>query len=260
MAAWSPFPFDARLYQMDRNLLTARWAALHAGDAVPWPGAPAVQSAWSLFHSGHFEEAWRAGHAAGGEGIAVANKAQALYAQYLAPTEQQRLDMLTEVAERADARAVEQPDDAQAWFWLAYSLGRYSQNISVTRALDLGLGEKIHYALTRTLQLQPRHADAHTALGTFHAELVDKLGLHHARELGTDPDRARNHFERALLLHPRGISARVEFALGLNMLADGAPHWHDKATQLLHQAVAIVPLDAKERLDVARARAELSDG
>ena len=31
-------------------------------------------------------------------------------------------------------------------------------------------------ALTRVLEINPNHADAHTALGLYHSEIIDKIG------------------------------------------------------------------------------------
>jgi hypothetical protein len=39
-----------------------------------------------------------------------------------------------------------------------------------------GLGGKIKHSLTQALELEPRHADAHVALGAYHAEVIDKVG------------------------------------------------------------------------------------
>ena len=67
------------------------------------------------------------------------------------------------------------------------AVGRYSQNLSVMKALTLGFGGKVRDSFLRALALEPDHADAHLALGVYHAEVVDKVGSvvgalsHHAR-------------------------------------------------------------------------------
>ena len=58
-------------------------------------------------------------------------------------------------------RSPPRPDNCQALYWQAYALGRYSQGISVARALAQGLGGKVKGALERVIELQPHHADAH---------------------------------------------------------------------------------------------------
>ena len=67
--------------------------------------------------------------------ITAANKAQAIYANYLENSEKTKLALLLEVAERAEKRAHEEPKEANAWYCMAYALGRYSQGISIAKAL-----------------------------------------------------------------------------------------------------------------------------
>ena len=68
------------------------------------------------------------------------------------------------------------PDDANAHYFHAFNLGRYSQSISIIKALKQGVGGKILGSLKSALKLEPKHAEAHTALGMYHAEIIDKVG------------------------------------------------------------------------------------
>jgi len=63
-------------------------------------------------------------------------------------------------------------------------------------------------------------------------------------------------FQQGLLLTPKSPIAMMEYANSLVML-DGDKRMED-ATRLYEKAVAIKPLDAKERLEVDMARAELA--
>ena len=92
-----------------------------------------------------------------------------------------KLELFQEIAARADAARGVLPDDANSHYLFANALGRYSQGISVLEALAQGLGGKVKEALERTLALQPEHAEAHAALGTYHAEVVSKVGRHAGR-------------------------------------------------------------------------------
>jgi hypothetical protein len=118
-----------------------------------------VLAAWRLFHAGEFQNAVEAGLAAveagAPAGLTVANKAQALYATYLESSESARQALFLEVARRAEARTVDDPSDANGWYCLAYALGRYSQSISVAKALAQGLGAKVKGALDTTIRLSP---------------------------------------------------------------------------------------------------------
>ncbi|MEJ5991381.1 hypothetical protein WG902_15360 [Ramlibacter sp. PS3R-8] len=255
MAKWTAFPY-AGAYQHDAKSVADAWAVLHAGDAEPLPADPAVLQAWVLFHNGAFQEARDAGLAAGGAGATVAVKATCIYANYLEKQEKARLDLLLEAAQRAEQQAAADPRNPNAWYWQGYALGRYSQGISVAKALAQGLGGKVKQALERTIALQPRHADAHVALGAFHAEVIDKVGtLIGGMTYGVKKETGLGMFQEALKMHPTSPIAIIEYANGLVMLEGDRKH--QEATRLYEKAAAMQPRDAKERLEVELARVEL---
>ncbi|HEY3633673.1 MAG TPA: hypothetical protein VGK95_01340 [Caldimonas sp.] len=261
MAKWTAFPHDADAYHYDPATLRKKWVRLHAGDAEPLPSDEKVLAAWQLFHAGEFQKATEAGLKAHGAGVAgamtVANKSQAIYATYLEGSEKNKLALLLEVAERAEKRAQNAPKEANAWYCMAYALGRYSQGISIAKALAQGLGAKVKNALETTIKLAPKHADAHTALGAFHAEIIDKVGSLLARTQGASKDAGLVHYKTALKLNPGSAIAMIEYANGLVML-EGEKRMKE-ATKLYEEAAACEPLDATERLDVEMAKAELED-
>ena len=257
MARWTAFPYDSSAYTYDPAALKRKWADLHAGDAEPLPKDDKVLAAWALFHAGEFRKAFDAGLKAGGAGITAANKAQAIYANYLEQSEKTRLAMFQEVVARAQAQAIAEPKNANAHYWLAYALGRYSQGISVARALAQGLGSRVKTALETTIALSPRHADAHIALGTFHAEVIDKVGGLLGRAQGASKEAGRETFKEALRLNPSSAIAMVEYANGLVML-EGERRMKE-AEKLYSDAAACKPADAMERLDVEMAKEELED-
>jgi tetratricopeptide (TPR) repeat protein len=261
MAKWTAFPHDADAYHYDAATLKKKWARLHTGDVEPLPGDDKVLAAWQLFHAGDFQKATEAGlkaHAGGASGgMTVANKSQAIYATYLEPSEKSKLALLFEVAERAEKRAREAPKEANAWYCMAYALGRYSQGISIAKALAQGLGARVKNALETAIQLAPKHADAHTALGAFHAEIIDKVGSLLGRTQGASKDAGLLHYKTALKLNPKSAIAMIEYANGLVML-EGDKRMKE-ATKLYEDAAACEPLDAMERLDVEMAKAELED-
>ncbi|MES2634585.1 MAG: hypothetical protein V4669_16565 [Pseudomonadota bacterium] len=257
MAKWTAFP-QLGEYDFDAAGVKKNWSRLHAGDAEPLPADAAVLDAWVLFHNGDYQRAAEAGINAGGDGITVANKATAIYANYLEKKEKIKLDLFMEVAQRAEALAVQDAKNPNAWYWQAYALGRYSQGISVAKALAQGLGGKVKEALERCIKLQPKHADAHIALGAFHAEVIDKVGtLIGGMTYGAKKDIGLKLFQDALKLNPASAIGMIEYANGLVML-EGDKKMKD-ATRLYEQAAASKPADATEHLDVALARAELDD-
>ena len=257
MAKWTAFPHDASDYTYDAAALKKKWTRLHGGDAEPLPTDAKVLAAWSLFHAGEFQKAYDAGLKAGGAGITVANKAMSIYANYLEKSEKTRLAMFMEVSERAEAQQAEEPKNPNAYYWQAYALGRYSQGISVAKALAQGLGSKVKTALETAIKLQPRHADAHIALGAFHAEVIDKVGSLLGRTQGASKDQGLLMYKTALKLNPNSAIAMVEYANGLVML-EGDKRMKE-AEKLYADAAACTPADAMETLDVEMARAELED-
>jgi hypothetical protein len=254
---WATFP-QLGDYDLDAAAVTRLWPKLHAGDAEPLPSHPQVLDAWVLFHQGRFQPAFDAGLAAGPDGLTVANKAACMHANYLEKKEKHKLELFLQVAQRAETHCQRDPRNPNGWYLQGYALGRYSQGISVAKALAQGLGSKVKEALERTIKLQPRHADAHIALGTFHAEVIDKVGpLIGGMTYGAKKDTGLKLFREGLRLNPRSAVALVEYANGLVMLEGEAAL--PEATRLYEEAAAIEPLDATERLNVTLAQAELQE-
>ncbi|HSH89287.1 MAG TPA: hypothetical protein VK996_04840 [Ramlibacter sp.] len=257
MGKWTTFPHLGD-YAFDAGSVKKQWARLHAGDAEPLPKDAAVLEAWVLFHNGEFQKAAAAGIDAGGDGITVANKATCIHANYLEKKEKTKLDLFMEAAQRAEAQAADDPKNPNAWYWQAYALGRYSQGISVAKALAQGLGSKVKEALEKTVKLQPRHADAHIALAAFHAEVIDKVGtLIGGMTYGAKKEVGLKLFQEALKINPASAIGMIEYANGLVMLEGDRKM--KEATRLYEQAAASKPMDATERLDVELAKAELDD-
>ena len=255
MAKWTAFPYE--LYDFDAAKTKKQWARLHVGDAEPLPKEAKVLDAWALFHAGDFQKAFDAGLKAGDAGITVANKAQSIYANYLEKSEKTKLAMFQEVIARAEAQAADEPKNPSAHYWMAYAVGRYGQGISVTKALAQGLGTKLKNALETTIKLAPKHADAHIALGTFHAEVIDKVGSLLGKTQGANKATGLAMFQQALKLTPGSAIAMVEYANGLVML-EGDKKMKE-AEKLYADAAVCSPADATERLDVEMAKAELED-
>lgn len=256
--AWSKFPYLDDAYVYTPASLKKAWSRLHAGDAEPFPKDAALVDAWIAFHAGEFEKAVKLGLAQGVAGYTVANKAACIYANYLEKSEKKKLSMFAEVAERCEQQQREQPDVAAGYYSHAYALGRYAQGISIVKALSQGIGNKVKHSLDMTIKLAPKHADAHTALGAYHAEIIDKVGaMIGGLTYGAKKEDGLKFYKSALTLNPHSAIARVEYANGLIML-EGKKKMND-AVKLYEEAAACEPLDAMERLDVELAKQELED-
>jgi tetratricopeptide (TPR) repeat protein len=242
---WTAFPNPSKSFAYSGEALRKSWARLHRGDCEPFPGDTDAQDAWRLFHQGKFADAVERGLAAGGAGLTAANKEAA------------KIGHFEEVMKRAEAQARSEPKNANAHYLYAYAAGRYSQRISVVKALSQGYGGKIRAALEKTLTLQPRHAEAHTAMGAYHAEIIDKVGaLVGGLTYGANARDGEKHFRKALELAPDSPIARIEMANGLVMMH--GKKMVDEAGRLYAEAAKLDPRDAMETLDVESAKAELA--
>ena len=199
-AGWAPFPHASKAYDYAGAALAKAWPALHAGDGEPFPddkraaalikaagkSAPKamdaatlalrLQEAWRAFHRGDFQQAFEAGEALGAVGASVAVKAIGIHATYLVDDEDEQVLRYQRAAELAEAAIAALPGEANSHYRHAFALGRYSQRIAITKALKMGLAGKVRTDLERTLELAPGHAEAHTALALYHAELT-RLGV-----------------------------------------------------------------------------------
>ncbi len=253
---WAKFPHADKAYSYDAAALKKQWARLHRGDCEPFPKEAGVLEAWRHFHAGEFQQAVEAGMAAGGPGVNAAVKAQVVHAHYLEKAATAKLALFEEAAGWADERRAEAPKDANGHYFYAFALGRYSQGISVAKALAQGYGGKIKDALLNTIKLEAKHADAHIAFGSYQAEVINKVGgIVAGLTYGAKKDSAVEHFEKAIKLFPESAITRIEYGNGLIMLF-GKGRIAD-ATKLYEQAAAQKPLDAMERLDVELAKSEL---
>ncbi len=250
------FPYDQKPYDYPGDALQKSWGRLHAGDREPFPETPQLQQAWRAFHRGDFSDAISLGSKLGPQGASVANKAAAVAATYLEEDDRRAIRLLEDATKRADEATTALPDYANAWYLQAFVLGRYAQRVSIVEALAEGIGGKVHEALERSIALEPKHADAHIALGLYHAEIIDKVGALAGRlTYGADAAKSVKYFEQALKLNPSSAIAHMEFANGLLMLHGDKQK--ARAVELYRKAAACKPADAMERLDVEQAKAEL---
>ncbi len=256
MAKWTKFPHAEKAYQYSADSLKKNWAALHIGDAEPLPKDAALLEAWRLFHSGDFEGARDAGLALGAAGYAVANTATNIYANYLEKKEPAQIKLFQEVMERAAEHQKAEPKNPSGYYCYAYAAGRYSQRISIMKALAEGYGGKIKSAIETALKLQPKHAHAHLAMGAYHAEIIDKVGSMVGKlTYGASKDSSEKHFKEGVKLAPNLPIGQIEYANGLLLLQ--GEKGTDNATELYIKASETTAKDAMERLDIELAKSQL---
>lgn len=253
---WMPFPHPSDAFVYDAASLRAHWARLHAGDCEPFPVKPALVDAWIAFHAGDFYRAMKLGLAQGVCGYAVAHKATCVYASEVEEDLERKLALFDVVAERCERHQREEPDNPAAWYWQAFALGRTAQTISIVKALAKGLAPKVRHGLKHAIALAPDHADAWIGLGVYQSEIVGATGpLIASMTYGARKEDCHAAFRRAIELNPAAPSAYMEYA-NAQLRCDGK-RCLDEARVLYRQAATIEPLDAKERLEVERAKGHL---
>ncbi len=256
MAKWHKFPHDQKSITYAGDALKKNWDALHKGDNEPFPKEAGMQDAWRQFHAGNFAAAVESAEKMGGG--TVATKATSIYATHLESKDAIKVKHFQDAMEMAAALMKAEPKNPNAHYQYAYAAGRYSQSISIIKALKEGYGGKIKTALETALKLDAKHADAHIAMGAYHAEIIDKVGaLVGKLTYGANKDAAVEHFEKAIKLNPTSPIAHIEYANGLLMLFGDKEE--DKAVKLYEKAGKMKAKDAMDILDIAMANNELED-
>jgi tetratricopeptide (TPR) repeat protein len=278
---WTAFPHDAKAFTYEGAALKKAWNRLHGGDGMIFPDAKKIQTlidsnaalkkvmkgdgkaiaaelenGWRAFHAGDFQAATKSGEACGAFGAALASKASGIYASALCEDEAQSLSLLQAGAERCEAAQSLLSDDPNVFYFHAFALGRYSQGISITKALAQGLGGKIKASLKAALEMDPKHAEAHIAFAMYHAEIISKIGgMIGKLTYGASADEAMKHFETAKKLTPSAPIVHLEMGRGLLLL--NAKKNADAAKTAFQAAIKCKPANAMEQLDIDAAQAEL---
>ena len=277
---WSAFPHDAKGFAYAGDALKKAWPKLHAGDLEPYPDAKratallaaagkaapkgldadalstALLDAWRAFHRGDFKAAFEAGAKLGPLGASVAVKALGIHATYLVDDDAEKLKRFEQAAKLAEAAVQALPGEANSHYRHAFALGRYSQGLSIVKALKAGIAGKVRAALDTTLEIAPQHAEAHTAMALYHAEIIGKVGaMLGGLTYGAKAAEADKHIKAALKLTPDSPIAHIEHGNVL-LLLHGSKQ-EDAAAAAYEKAAKSNPLDAMDALDAAYARAEL---
>jgi hypothetical protein len=113
-------------------------------------------------------------------------------------------------------------------------------------------------SLDKAIALAPRHAEAHIALGAYHAEVVSKVGATLAKlTYGASKEEAVRRFALARKLLPDSAIARIEEANGLVLLFGKSKL--AEAEGLYKEAATCPAADAMQKLDAEHAREETEE-
>lgn len=275
---WAAFPHPHKAFDYGGDKLSRAWSKLHAGDREPWPDEKHIagllksnpklgkdagrismqlQEAWRAFHRGDFQQAHDAGVALGPLGASVAIKAGGIHATYLLKSDKDKIARYASLAELADAAIAALPHAANSHYRRAFALGRYSQCLSIAQALAQGIAGRVKSSLDAALKLAPDHAEARTALGLYHAEIVGKVGGMLAKlTYGASAAEAEKQLQQARKLTPDSPIAWVEY--GNALLALYGDKREDDVAAAYAKAADLKPRDAMEALDAAWAKAQLA--
>jgi tetratricopeptide (TPR) repeat protein len=276
-SSWAPFPRPDKAFDYAGDKLTKAWPKLHAGDQEPFPDdkhvakllkansalgknapdiASRLQDAWRAFHRGDFHEAYEAGAALRALGASVAIKAGGIHAAYLVGSDKDKIARYEALAKLADAAVDALPNEVNSHYRRAFALGRYSQCISITKALAQGIAGKVRESLDITLKLAPKHAEARTALGLYNAEIVGKVGGMLAKlTYGASAAEAEKQLKESLKLTPDSPIAWVEYGNALLLLYGEKKE--DDVAEAYSKASKLKPHDAMEALDAAWAKDQI---
>lgn len=280
---WTPFPNPDPAFDYAGERLRQAWPQLHAGDREPFPDreniaeliddetrlgdtafgtdaikiAAELQDAWRDFHRGEFRQAYERGLGVGPLGQAVAITADGVQAFFLEGRDAEKIERFQVLAERAGNAIDLLPLRAASHYRYAWALGLLSRQLPTMQVLAEGLGSKLHAALDAALELDADHPEAHTALGLYHAEVMDKIGMALAKlTWRVEPEAAEAHLRTAIRLTPDAPNAWVGLGIGLGLL--DAHKRADERKAALAKAAAMRPLDARQALEIAYAKRKLS--
>ena len=276
-SSWAAFPHPDKAFDYPGEKLAKAWPKLHAGDQEAYPDekhvarllkgnpalgkdagkiATALQDAWRAFHRGDFHDAYESGVALKALGASVAIKAAGIHASYLVKSDKEKAARYEALAKLAHGAIDALPGEANSHYRHAYALGRYSQCISIAQALAQGIAGKVRASLDATLKIAPKHAEARTALGLYHAEIVGKVGGMLAKiTYGASAAEAEKQLKEALKLTPDSPIAWIEFG-NMLLLLHGDKR-EDDVAEAYQKASKLKPHDAMEALDAAWARDQI---
>ena len=274
---WAAFPHKDKAFDYAGEKLVKAWPNLHAGDQEPVPdekhvaallkaqpalgkdaGAIAIrlQDAWRDFHRGDFQQAYESGVALKSLGASVAIKAAGIHASYLIDDDAAKTARYEDLVRLADEALIALPDLPNSHYRRAFAMGRLSQSISIAKALAQGLAGKVRESLDIALKMAPKHAEAMTAYGLYHAEIVDKVGGMLAKlTYGANAADAERFLKGALKLTPESPIAWIEYGNGLLMLH--GEKREDDVAEAFDKAANLKPRDAMEALDANWAREQI---
>ena len=207
--------------------------------------AQSIDEARAAFEEGRFLEAADIAEALQtSDGYALAAQSLAVFGRYLA-SEENRTRILQRAMDFGEAAVQADSTNPETHYQAAHAAGRYAQNLGKMTAMKKGMAQKTLRLLEAALAVKPDFAEAHMALGGWHADIASAGPL--ARMIyGGNRKSAIKHFERAMELEPNSIYILYQYAIRLPEL-DG-DSGRDRAWKLLAKAAQLPVGNAYEEL------------
>lgn len=213
--------------------------------------AAAIIDGWVDFHNGDFQGAFDKAEACGPAASYLALLALNTYAGYLAP-ESKQADLFYGAAEKAKDAILMFPKVVNIEYAYALNIGRYTESISIAKALSSGAALSFKKSLDKCLSIQPNHVPSLLAQGALHAQTIDAIGELAARmSFGATKKKVFNVYESASQIDNPPPVIFLEYAKNIQLLEKNNK---GKVERLLKQALAapvLDPLDAFDQKEAA---------
>ncbi|WP_155133130.1 hypothetical protein [Alcanivorax sp. VBW004] len=253
-ADWQPAPFDPAPYTFTVEEIRANWNQFMRGLRLPYPSAGYLQAryqrfpnlyrdlryqdddweqhsrnvleVWQAFFRGDFRHARDLGRRYGGYARVPAVVAQIVYATYLAPTHEQKQQLLQEaindMAWFGENMAVLPGDKALTADYcmmrlgFGYAVARLAEDESVPATLQRNYAAMVINAATEMLAVAPDHPLALSLSAAFEANVLRRVGKTAGKlTLAADSNDAIQPFETALRQEKDLAIVRYEYANSL---------------------------------------------
>jgi len=222
--------------------------------AAPAP-ALAADELYQLYAAGKYDEAMRAGAAAGdAHGYAIAARA-AMADAVLRPAP--CMDCLRRAEAYARQAVAADPHDADGQTWLAVALGYEARITGVVAARLHDAPGQSKAALDAAIKDDPNNAYAVSALGGWHIEVVRGGGSMMARLLyGASESQALVLFDRAVKLAPDNVA--IHYQIATLLAGFDARKYRARVEEELQATIHDAPATAYEKSLQSRAGELLS--
>lgn len=260
-------------YQYDKSSMASAWPQIHAIDQEPLPTvaglkqllkgtdlalesasprfgqdfdglADALLDAWVDFHNGDFQSAYQKGMGCGLVGYYVAMLALNTYATYLAPTSEQA-GLLLQAAETSQKAADAFPRAINFQYAYALNIGRYSEAVSITKAISSGAAVSFKKSLETCLKLKPDHIPSLLAQGALFAQVIGAIGELPAKlSFGATRKKVFSIYENALKIANPPPVIFVEYAKSIQLLDKKNQGMVERLLKEALDAPVLDPLDA----------------